>query len=77
MLPSSMTEKKSLDTVNKKNKVVAFDKVNCELFYTDHKENQDTTCLGNKMDVEIAQCLLNELRDPKKATPNYLTSEKG
>ena len=72
-----MTDKMSSDAVNTKTKAVPFDKVNCELFYTDHKENQDTTCLGNKMDVEIAQCLLNELRDPKKATPNYLTSEKG
>ena len=77
MLPSSMTEKKSSDTVNKKTKVVPFDKINCELFDPDRKENQDTTCLVNKMAVEMAQCLLEELRDPKKATSDYLTSEDG
>ena len=75
MLPSYMTKKRSSDAVNKKTKVVSFDKINCELFYPDCKENQDTTCLVNKMAVEVAQCLLKELRDPKKATSDYLTSE--
>ena len=77
MLPTSMTEKKSSDTVNKKTKVVPFDKVKCEPFYPDRKENQDTTCLVNTMAVEVAQCLLKESRDPKKATSDYLTSEDG
>ena len=49
-----MTEKESSDTVDKRTKVVSFNKVNCELFYPDHKENKNTTCLVNKMDVEVA-----------------------
>jgi hypothetical protein len=77
MLSSSMTEKKSSDTVNKATKVVPFDKVNCELFYPDREENKDTTCLVTKMAVEVAQCLLKELRDPKKATSDYLSSNNG
>ena len=30
-----------------------------------------------KMAAEVADCLLKELRDPKKATSDYLTSEEG
>ena len=30
-----------------------------------------------KMAVEVAECFLKELRDPKKATSDYLTSEGG
>ena len=58
-------------------RVLPYDKINAELFYPDRDENKQTTGWVHKMAVEAAQCLLEELRDPKKATSDYLTSEKG
>ena len=49
--------------------------INCELFYPDREENKTTIDLVIKMAVETAIVLLKELRDPKKATSDYLSSE--
>ena len=48
-----------------------------ELFYPTRKENVATTSTVQKMAVEMAECFLKELRDPKKATSDYLTSAEG
>ena len=37
----------------------------------------ETTPLVKKMVVELAKCLLKELRDQKKATSDYLSSADG
>ena len=55
-------------------KVLPFDKLKAELFYPSHLENQDTSTHVINIAVELANCLLSEIRDPKKATPNYLRS---
>ena len=47
------------------------------MFYPERKENKATTELVHKMAVEVASCLLTELRDPKKATSDYLSSAEG
>ena len=57
--------------------MLPYDQVNAELFYPSRKENKDTNSLVVKMAVEVAKCLLKELRDPNKATSDYLTSEEG
>ena len=48
-----------------------------ELFYPSRKENVATRETVQKMAVEMASCFLKELRDPKKATSDYLTSSEG
>ena len=48
-----------------------------ELFYPSRKENVATRETVQKMAVEMANCFLKELRDPKKATSDYLTSSEG
>ena len=48
-----------------------------ERFYPNRKENVATTSTVQKMAVEMAECFLKELRDPKKATSDYLTSAEG
>jgi len=58
-------------------KVLPYDQLNAELFYPDREENKATTTLVEKMAVELAVCMLQELRDPKKATSDYLSSEEG
>ena len=58
-------------------RVLPYDKINAELFYPDRVENKQTTHWVHKMAVEVAQCLIQELRNPKKATSDYSTSEKG
>ena len=47
------------------------------MFYPEREENVATDELVSKMAVEVAQCMLTELRDPKKATSDYLTSAEG
>ena len=54
-----------------------FDQLKAELFYPQRIENKATDNLVAKMAVEVAQCMLTELRDPKKATSDYLTSADG
>jgi len=56
---------------------VPFDKVKAELYYPSREENQQTTNLVMKMAVEVSECMLMELRDPKKATSSYLSSADG
>ena len=58
-------------------KVVPFHKVRKELFYPERPENKSTTELVTKMAVEVALCLLEELRTPRKATSSLLSSEDG
>ena len=58
-------------------KVLPFDQLNAELFYPDRDENKDTTDTATGMAVELAKCMLEELRDPHKATSDYLSSVDG
>ena len=58
-------------------KVLPFDQLNAELFYPNRKENTETTGMVELMAVEVAKCMLQELRDPDKATSNYLSSIGG
>ena len=53
-------------------KVLPYDQLNTELFYPVKEVNKATTKTVEIMAVEIAECMLDELRDPKKATSNYL-----
>ena len=57
--------------------MIPFDMLKAELFYPTRKENVATTSTVQKMAVEMAECFLKELRDPKKATSDYLTSAEG
>ena len=47
-------------------KVLPFDQLNAELFYLTRKENIDTNEIVKVMACEVAECLLEELSDPKK-----------
>ena len=71
------TEDKQTTAIDGKSRVLPFDKLNCELFYPTRKENKQTKSLVQKMAKEVGECLLKELRDPKKATSDYLTSKGG
>ena len=70
-------EEKQTTTVDGSARVLPYDKINAELFYPTREENKQTTTMVLKMAVEVAECFLKELRDPKKATSDYLTSEGG
>ena len=54
--------------------MLPFDKLKAEFFYPSHVGNQDTSPHVIRMATELANCLLVELRDPKKAISNYLSS---
>ena len=69
-------EEKKTETIDG-SKVLPFDILNAELFYPEREENKQTDDLVKKMAVEVANCLLTELRDPKKATSDYFSSKKG
>ena len=58
-------------------KVLPYDLLRAELFYPTREENIATQTVCTNMDVEVAQTMLVELRDPKKATSDYLSSGKG
>ena len=58
-------------------KVLPFDKLNAEIFYPTRRENTETTEIVKLMASEVAETILNELHDPRKATSNYLTSVEG
>jgi len=47
-------------------KVLQFDQLNAELFYLKRKDNIDTNEIVKVMACEVAECLLEELSDPKK-----------
>jgi len=57
--------------------VLPFHKLNEELFCPTRKENVETTGLCDMMAWEIADCMLQELRDETKATSDYLSSVGG
>ena len=54
-----------------------FDQLNAELFYPKRQENKDTTEIVTKLALEVAQCFLEDLCDPTKATSDYLSSAEG
>ena len=58
-------------------KVLPHDQLMAELFYLQRQVNIDTTEAVKLMACEIAQTILKELRDPNKATSDYLTSVDG
>ena len=58
-------------------KVLPYDLLRAELFYPTREENIATQTVCINMAVEVAQTMLLELRDPKKATSDYLSSGKG
>ena len=58
-------------------KVLPFDQLKAEIFYPTCRENTKTTELVKLMASEVAETILNELHDPRKATSNYLTSVEG
>ena len=57
--------------------VIPLDILKAELFYPKRTENIETDDMVKKMAVEVASCLLIELRDPKKITSSYLSSSDG
>ena len=57
-------------------KVVALDMIKSELFFPVRQENKDIMGYVRELAVEVAECLLRELRDPKKVTSEYLSSGK-
>ena len=58
-------------------KVLPGDKLNAKLFYPVCKENTETTNTLILMASEVAEVMVKELHDPKKANSNYLTSVDG
>ena len=71
----SLSKKNKTDAVDGKTEILPYDELTCELFYPD--KNKETTTLVLNMAVEVAQCLLKDLCDPKKAMLDYLTSKYG
>ena len=57
-------------------RVLPFDKLKAELFYPERTDNISTKALATNMAVEMDSCILNELRGPKKAASDYLSSGK-
>ena len=57
--------------------VIPMDLLKAELFYPQREENIATEATVKKMAIEVSDCLLTELRDPKKVTSNYLSSADG
>ena len=57
--------------------VLPFDKLKAGFFYPERTENIATKAFATKMAVEMASCLLTEIRDPQKATSDYLSSGEG
>ena len=58
-------------------KALPMDQLIAELFYPRWKENVETTEIVQLMACEVAECILKELRDPGKATSDYLSSIEG
>ena len=57
--------------------VLPFDKLKAEFFYPERTDNIATKALADKIAIEMDCCILTELRDPKKATSDYLSSGEG
>ena len=58
-------------------KVLPHDQLNAEMFYPSRLENQQTTELVKELACEVAECILTELCDPKKALSDYLSCKEG
>jgi hypothetical protein len=58
-------------------KVLPYAQLNAELFYPMNEANKATTKTVEVMAVEIAECMLGELHDPKKTTSDKLTCADG
>lgn len=58
-------------------KVLPFDQLNAEMFYPQRPENLQTTDLVKEMASEVAECIMKELCDPKKALSDYLSCKEG
>ena len=55
--------------------MLLFHKIDIKLFYTFYKEDWQTRALFEKIVVEVATCILEELCDPKKEMLDYLTAK--
>ena len=53
------------------------DILKAELFFPQREENKETTETAKIMAVEVADCIVTELRDPKKVTSSYLSDLDG
>ena len=60
-----------------RSRLLPFNKLKAELFYPERTENIDTKALATNMAVEMDSFIFTELRDPKKATSDYLSSGEG
>ena len=69
----NFAEEKHMETMDG-SKVLSFNKLKAELLYPSRVENQDNSPHVINIAVDFANILLAELRDPKKATSNYLRS---
>ena len=58
-------------------KILPYNLLQAELFSPSREENKDTKIVCVSIVVELAQIILVELRDPKKATSGYLSSVEG
>ena len=74
--PTILKNESNLTDFNN-SKVLPYDLLRAELFFPAREENQATDTVCTNMAVELAQTMLVELRDPKKATSDYLSSEEG
>ena len=54
--------------------VLSFDKLKAELFYPSCVDNKYTSPHVIKMAVDLSNCLLVDILDPKKAISNYFGS---
>ena len=57
--------------------VIPMDVLKAELFFPQRDENKETTETVKTMAVEVADCIVTELRDPKKVTSSYLSDLDG
>ena len=57
--------------------VISMDLLKAELFFPQRDENKETGDVVERMAVEVADCMMTELEDPKKVTSNYLSSAGG
>ena len=57
-------------------KVLFYDKLNTELFYSTHNEKTETMDTVILMVSEVAETIIKEMHDPWNATSNYLTKLK-
>ena len=58
-------------------RVIPMNVLKAELFFLQRNKNKETGDMVKRMAVEVADCILTELRDPKKVTSNYLSLSDG